>query len=70
MDAKHIKNSHCTTTFQLSNHMHTQLKIMCTLTKKSMGEFIRLAIMDKMRELKLKDKDELVDVRKTNGLSD
>jgi len=48
-------NSHCTTTFQLSHHMHTQMKMMCTLTKKSMGEFIRLAIMDKIREIKLKE---------------
>lgn len=50
-------SGHCTTTFQLSNHMHTQLKIMCVLTKKTMGEFIRLSIMDKMKELKTKEKE-------------
>lgn len=47
------KNAHCTTTFQISNHLHTQLKTMCVLTKKSMGEFIRIAIRDKIKELKV-----------------
>lgn len=45
------QKSHTTTTFQLSNHLHTQLKMMCMLTHKSMGEFIRVAIIDKMRQL-------------------
>lgn len=50
-------NSHRTTTFQLSHHLHTQLKLMCVLTKKSMGEFIRHAILDKIKELKVKEKE-------------
>lgn len=51
-------NSHRTTTFQLSNHLHTQLKLMCVLTKKSMGEFIRHAILDKIKELKVKEREQ------------
>jgi len=43
---------HRTTTFQISNHLHTQLKTYCVLTQKSMGEFIRVAIIDKIKELK------------------
>ncbi len=43
---------HRTTTFQLSNHMHIQLKTYCILTGKSMGEFIRLAIIDKIANVK------------------
>jgi len=35
-----------------SDHLHTQMKIMCALTKASMGDFIRIAIADKIRELK------------------
>lgn len=49
---------HRTTTFQLSSHLHTQLKIMCTLTNKSMGEFIRMAILDKIKELKVGQNDQ------------
>jgi len=45
-------NAHRTTTFQLSHHLHTQLKMMCTLTQKSMGEFIRLAVADKINQVK------------------
>lgn len=41
-----------TTTFQISYHLHTKLKMMCVLTQKSMGEFIRLAIIDKINQLK------------------
>lgn len=41
-----------TTTFQISHHMHTQLKTMCMLTKKSMGEFIRICIAEKIKQLK------------------
>lgn len=48
---------HRTTTFQLSNHLHTQLRMMCTLTNKSMGEFIRLAILDKIKQVKLENPD-------------
>lgn len=43
--------AHCTTTFQLSNHLHTKLKMMCILTKKSMGEFIRIALADKIKQI-------------------
>lgn len=43
---------HTTTTFQLSHHLHTELKMMCLLTKKSMGNFIRIAIADKIKQLK------------------
>jgi hypothetical protein len=43
---------HRTTTFQLSDHLHTQIKTMCLLTKKSMGEFIRLSLMEKINNLK------------------
>lgn len=46
------KSHHKTTTFQISHHLHTQLKTMCLLTEKSMGEFIRLAIIDKINELR------------------
>jgi hypothetical protein len=41
-----------TTTFQLSKHLHTQMRIMCVLTEKNMGEFIRMAISDKILQLK------------------
>ena len=46
--------AHTTTTFQLSSTLHTQLRLMCTLTNKSMGEFIRMAIIDKINQLKVK----------------
>lgn len=46
------QSAHRTTTFQLSHNLHTQLKMMCTLTKKSMGEFIRLALVDKINQVK------------------
>lgn len=46
-------NKHILTTFQISDHLHTQMKMMCVLTKKSMGEFIRIAILDKINQLKL-----------------
>lgn len=49
---KEQKNTHRITTFQLSNHLHVQLKLMCTLTQKSMGEFIRIAIIDKINQIK------------------
>lgn len=62
------KNSHTTTTFQMSNHLHTQLKMMCILTKKSMGEFIRLAIIEKIKELKVRENEQSPH-RKTTGIS-
>ena len=46
------KGKHRTTTFHVSEHLHAQLKMMSLLTKKSMGEFIRIAISDKIAELK------------------
>lgn len=51
------ENYHRTTTFQISHHLHTQMKMMCTLTQKSMGEFIRIAIIDKIKEIKVKQND-------------
>jgi hypothetical protein len=44
--------SHVLTSFQLSPSLHTQLKMMCILTEKSMGEFIRIAISDKIKQIK------------------
>jgi hypothetical protein len=41
-----------TTTFQITRTLHTQLRTMCMLTDKSMGEFIRIAIRDKIIEIK------------------
>jgi hypothetical protein len=41
-----------TTTFVLPCNLHTELKMMCLLTEKSMGEFIRIAISDKIKYLK------------------
>ncbi len=55
------QNYHRTTTFQLSDHLHTQVKMMCTLTHKSMGEFIRLALIDKIKEIKGKPHDKPLD---------
>ncbi len=50
------KSAHRTTTFQLTEHLHHQLRLMCMLTNKSMGEFIRLAIMDKINQVKVQEK--------------
>lgn len=47
-----MNKKHTLTTFQLTCHLHTQMKIMCVLTGKSMGEFIRIAIIDKIKDLK------------------
>jgi predicted component of type VI protein secretion system len=44
-----------TTTFVIPNTLHTQLRIMCTLTNKSMGEFIRMAIIEQIKTLKEKN---------------
>jgi len=41
-----------TTTFQISNSLYVKLKTMCLLTNISMGEFIRLAIADKIKKIK------------------
>lgn len=46
------RGHHRTTTFQISHHLYTQLKTYCMLTERSMGEFIRIAILDKIKELK------------------
>jgi len=46
------------TSFKLSAHLHTQLKMMCVLTHKSMGEFIRVAIADKIRDMKKQELSE------------
>jgi predicted component of type VI protein secretion system len=52
MSEEMLKTVHTTTTFQISRHLHTQLKMMCMLTHKSMGEFIRMAVLDKINQLK------------------
>lgn len=44
-----------TTTFVLPTSLHTELKLLCVLTKTSMGKFIRLSIRDKIKELKNKN---------------
>jgi hypothetical protein len=48
-----MKTIYRTTTFQITNQLHTQLRTMCLLTNKSMGEFIRLAIIDKINQTKM-----------------
>lgn len=53
----HDQNNHTTTTFQLTKGLHTQLKLMCHLTNKSMGEFIRLAIIEKIQQVKVKQNE-------------
>lgn len=45
-------SAHRTTTLQMSHNLHAQLREMCMLTKKSMGEFIRSAIVDKIKQIK------------------
>ncbi len=50
---------HKTTTFLISHALHAQVKMMCLLTKKSMGAFIRAAISDKVKELKEGKKEKL-----------
>ncbi len=39
-------------TFNLSASLHDQIKIMSVLTHKNMGEFIRISVMDKIKQLK------------------
>lgn len=43
-----------TTTFQMHKTLHSNLKMMCVLTDTSMGEFIRIAIRDKINQLSQK----------------
>jgi len=45
---------HQTTTFQLPTVLHDDLKRMCLYTHVSMGQFIRIAIRDKITQLKEK----------------
>lgn len=52
MDIESEKRGVRTTTFVLTNHLHTQMKMMCVLTNKSMGEFIRLSIIEKINQVK------------------
>ena len=47
-----LKKTMRLTSFRLSDTLHVQLRTMCVLTGKSMGEFIRIAIIDKIKELK------------------
>ena len=51
MATEHRKG-HITTTFQMTHALHTNLKMMCLLSKKTMGQFIRIAIIDKIKQLK------------------
>jgi hypothetical protein len=46
------------TSFQLSISLLTELRMMCLLTNKSQGEFIRISIRDKIKELKTNKKIE------------
>jgi len=41
------------TTFTLPQELLDQLKIMCVLTHKNQSEFIRIAIKDKIKDLKV-----------------
>ena len=42
------------TTFQLTEKLYSDLKMMCMLTHKSMGEFIRVSVREKICSLKNK----------------
>ena len=50
-----VENKCKRTSLVIPEKMHTELKIMCVLTQKKMGDFIRIAISDKMNELKDKN---------------
>ena len=50
-----MDKTHTTTTFQISKHLHTKVKMACLLTHVSMGEFIRLALIDKLKQLKIEN---------------
>ena len=47
-----MKKIHTTTTLQMTHELHTQLKMMCVLTKKSLGAFVRQAVIEKIANLK------------------
>lgn len=40
------------TSFELPKKLHIELKMMCILTHKSMGEFIRICVREKISQLK------------------
>ncbi len=44
-----------TTTLQMTSELFHQMKMMCVLTEVSMGEFIRISIRDKIKQLNKKD---------------
>lgn len=48
------------TTFQLPRKLHEQLKLACVLTNKQMGQFIRICIRDKLKELDIADIEDLI----------
>ena len=48
-----VKNTVGLTSFRLTDTLHAKLKMMCVLTGKSMGEFIRISIRDKINSLKV-----------------
>ena len=52
MEKQTSEEPYISTTFQLPKSLHLQLKTMCLLTEKKMGEFIRIAIRDKISDLK------------------
>lgn len=56
-DIKIIK----TTTFQLPVSLHSQLKLMCLLTNATMGEFIRISLRDKIKDIKMKEEEKKVE---------
>ena len=47
-----MTKNHVRTVFYLHEKARTDLQIMCILTKKSMSDFIRIAIKDKIALLK------------------
>ena len=53
MDKK-SERSFIRTTIVLPMKMHDSLKMMCALTRSSMSKFMRVALSDKMKELKEK----------------
>lgn len=40
------------TSIRLSKAFHTELKIYCALTNKTIGDFIRISVQDKINQLK------------------
>lgn len=49
------------TTIILPLKLKTELKIMCALTNRRMSDFIRIAIQDKIKELKSANHDSCVE---------